>query len=117
MKTIKIIKPCILANVEREKGTVMVVSNELARDLIQDNEAEYHEDSVIEDMLKESVKQEAQEDYRLDLLELDGLGEKTAADILSRCPTITDLRNAISKGESIVDNDSLNTLIIEAFRT
>lgn len=117
MKTIKIITPCKLANRDRKKGDIMPVSNELAKELIKDNKAEYYTGKTYEDNEKEIARLEAQEEYRIDLLELDGLGNKTADDILSRCPTITDLRNAISKGESIVDNDTLNALIIEAFRT
>lgn len=54
--------------------------------------------------------------YKEKLLEINGIGESTAADILELYPTVDELKGAIGRGKKIAVRDDIEAALREAFK-
>lgn len=100
---------------DRKKGDILDVDNNKANELFENKEAELYKGETFSDLVGAATVMAASEEFKEDLLQLKGCGEKRAEDIMSRYPDITSIRVGISRRESIVDDDKLNVLIYQEF--
>ena len=95
-----------LTRVEEEPEEVSeVLNNEPSEEDPTDADATFQEDT----------DQEAAEAYKKKLIDIDGIGKKTAEDIMAKYPTEKELKNAIRQGEEIHKRDDVDEAVKETF--
>ena len=95
-----------LTRVEEEPEEVSeVLNNEPSEEDPTDADATFQEDT----------DQEAAEAYKKKLIDIDGIGKKTAEDIMAKYPTEEVLKLAINNGDEIHKRDDVDEAVKETF--